>query len=109
MVRILLEKGAHVSMADKGGWTALHISAHRGHPAVTKMLVKAKADLEAKVSGSGSAPLHMAAQEGHLEVMRVLIEARADPNSRRVDGATPLYMAAKNGHVDASRCSSCGS
>ena len=47
-VRVLLGKGADVSIAGEDGYTALHVSAEKGHLAVTKMFLKAGADLEAR-------------------------------------------------------------
>lgn len=91
IVRILLDNGAHASVADKEGDTAVHISAREGRLAVTKILVRAGADLSAKSSQFGTTPLQQAAQAGHLEVMSVLIEAGADPNSRRVDGGIAVH------------------
>ena len=68
---------------------------------MTKLLVKAGADLEAKTPTTGGKPLHLAAEQGHSEVLSVLIEEGADINSPGSDGATPLYIAALNGHVGA--------
>ncbi len=100
-VRILLKKGANVSIPADYGLTALHISAKQGHLAVSRMLVEAGADLEAATSDLGDTPLHMAAERGHHEVMSMLIEAGANPDHRRWEGATPLFMAAQNGHTKA--------
>lgn len=100
VARILLNKGAGVSVAGEGGFTALHDSAHHGHLAVTKMLVKAGADLEAGTAVAGATPLCAAAQEGHLEVVRVLVKAGADLEAKTVVDGTPLYMAAAGGHSE---------
>ena len=100
VVRILLNKGADVSIVPDDGHTALHNSAQEGHVAVSKMLVNAGADLEA-VTVSGGTPLHLCAEKGNSEVMSVLIEAGANLDSRGFDGGTPLFMAAQNGHLDA--------
>lgn len=93
IVRVLLNKGATMSPVDNHGFSALHMAAQEGHLAVTKMLVKAAADLDAKITTAGRTPLHLAAQEGHSEVVGVLIEAGTNPNNRTLDGGTPLYFA----------------
>lgn len=99
-VRILLNKGASASILCQNG-AALHMAALRGHVAITKMLVKAAADLEAtSTKGKGSTPLHFAAGEGHLEIVNVLIKAGANPNSRTFDGSTPLHAVAQEGHLE---------
>ncbi|CAB1101498.1 unnamed protein product [Ectocarpus sp. CCAP 1310/34] len=103
VVRILLNKGANVSVVAEDGHTALHFSTQDGgHPVVTKMLLKAGADIEA-VTSEGETPLHLAANAGCWEVAQVLIEAGACVNSVRSDGETPLYSAARQGHKKATR------
>ncbi len=100
VVRILLAKGANVSIVGGDGFTALHLAVAEGHLAVTKMLVEAGAELEV-LTADGSTPLYMAASDGHSEVMCVLVEAGANPNFRHFDGTTPLYLAAHHGDVNA--------
>lgn len=102
-VRVLLGKGASVSVADVDGCTALLLAAQEGHLAVTKMLVEAGAELEATTSTIGNTPLHLAAEGGHSEVMKVLIEAGANPNSRKFDGSTPLFTATSRGSMETIR------
>ena len=100
VVRTLLDRGADVTIADHTGATALHMSANRGHLAVTELLLMAGADTEVAVYVEGFTPLRMAAQEGHLGVVVVLIDAGADLNSRAFNGTSVLYSAACNGHLD---------
>ena len=102
VIRILLDKGASVSIADGGGYTPLHISCQFGHVASTTMLLEAGAPLEAKTR-EGMTPLYMAAQFGRYDALVLMIEAGANVNSRRSHGGTPLYRAAWNGHIDVIR------
>ena len=44
VARILLNKGAEVSIVGDGGYAALHISTQEGHLVTSKMLVDAGAD-----------------------------------------------------------------
>ena len=67
VARILLNKGAEVSIVGDGGYAALHISAQEGHLVTSKMLVDAGATLDA-ASVEGNKALHLAAQGGHLGV-----------------------------------------
>ncbi len=98
VARVLLDHGANVSAVSDGGFTALHDSATRGDHAISKMLVKAGADLEAVAAAGGYTPLQVAATRGHAEVMSVLIEAGANLNNRGLHGWTPLCSAANKGH-----------
>ena len=103
VVRVLLNNGADLSMVNDDGGTALHGSAEGGYLEVTKLLVKAGADLDARISPGRCTPLYMAAKGGHSEVAGVLVDAGADPNTRRLGGATPLYKAAEYGHAAATK------
>lgn len=101
VVRILVNKGANLSLVDDRGFSALHLATQGGHVAVTKLLMEAGADPEAQVSATDPTPLYAAAEQGHSEVVGVLIEAGADPNTRGSGGLTPLYIAAGTGRVTA--------
>jgi len=109
IVRVLLKYGASVSANTDRGHTALHVSVYNKRLAVTKALVKAGADLEAKATCfttnpenlRGHTPLHLAAGSGFTEGMKVLIKAGAMIDSCLDNGATPLYLAACCGHADA--------
>ena len=92
------------------GHTALHISMHNRHLAVTKTLIKAGADVEAKATCftgttkiAGHTPLHLASGMGFCDGMVALIGAGANINSRLSNGATPLYLSACTGKIEALR------
>lgn len=104
IVRILLNKGANVSIAADCGVALLcTLVGSRGRLAVTEMLVEAGADLEATTPIQGETPLKIAAKRGHVEVMSVLIAAGADPDNHGLGTEAPLYIAAQEGHWG-SRC-----
>lgn len=98
-IRILLNKGANVLIAQDDGATALYYSAELGHLDVTKMLMNAGSALEATCE-RGCTPLHIAPVKGNTEVARVLVEAGANLNCRMQGGITPLWAAAYEGHKD---------
>lgn len=102
VIRILLGKGAKLSIAKDQGFTALHLAAQEGHLAASKLLAEARPSLEAVIC-EGCTPLHLAAVNGRWGVVRVLLDAGANPDSRTDTGATPLYLAAQNGHLEAVR------
>lgn len=104
VAKVLLNSGAAVSMAMDEGFTALHFCAKRGNVSITKLLVKAGADVVALTSAPGSTPLHVAAEAGRSEVMALLIEAGASLNYRTPgEGETPLFTSCDNGQVEAVR------
>ncbi|CAM9600615.1 unnamed protein product [Ectocarpus sp. 12 AP-2014] len=94
IVRMFLDRGADVLMAEDRGYSALHQSAIAGHPAVTKLLVEAGAPLEVATKQQLCTPLHIAAVSGCAASTTTLLEAGAEFNSRRFDGAMPLFLAA---------------
>ncbi len=93
------------SVNVREGWsgrTLLHWAARMGHTEVTKILLKAGAELNAK-DEDGDTPLHGAALDGHTEVARILVKAGAKVNAKDKDGLTPLYGAALDGHTEVAR------
>lgn len=102
VVKVLLDKGANVSLADGRGCTALHVSAEHGHLAIVKMLVEAGTELDS-LATTGHTPLIMAAGYGRLGVVRFLITAGANLNRRTDTGATALCFASKRGHLEVVR------
>ncbi|CAM9292407.1 unnamed protein product, partial [Ectocarpus sp. 4 AP-2014] len=99
VIKILLNCAANVSERpgseinrENGGFTALHLSAQHGHPAVTRLLAGQRTALYTA---------HLAAQRGQWKAMEALIEAGANVNSRVLDGATPLLIVSTQGYKDA--------
>lgn len=99
VVKLLLDKGANVTIPNHEGFTALISCAQQGHVVVCKMLMAAGADIEATDS-QGSTPLYLAATRGHREIVEALIDAGTIVDRRRVAGTTPLFSAAEIGHID---------
>lgn len=67
VVGILQNKGTNLTAVDDDGDSALHYSAEQGHQAVTMLLAKAGADLEARASPLCFNPLHLVAGAGTLQ------------------------------------------
>ena len=81
--------------------TPLIIAARNGNLVSVKMLLRRKADMEARgtvkieddVIG-GCTPLWATAASGHLDIVKILIERNADVNARTSSNSTPLRAAA---------------
>ena len=92
--------------------TPLIIAAHNGNLDSVKILLRYKADIEARgtlkaTNGQvveGCSPLLAAALTGHLDVVELLIERNADVESTTARGSTPLRAAAFNGRLDIVSC-----
>ncbi len=132
-VERLLDAGWPV---DRPGWmgaTPLHSGAERGLRAVTQVLIRRGADVNARrpdrldtplhfasnadvaavliehgaevepLDWSGRSPLQWAAQFGRTDVADLLIRAGAAVDRQASDGATPLHWAAREGHHEVVR------
>jgi cytohesin len=100
LVERLLEAGAHVSVADDRGATALHYAA--GRPAAVSLLIDHGADPRA-ADLAGRTPLHWAANlgGGHVESIEALVRGGAEPDAADRAGRTPLHLAAARGDAAA--------
>ncbi len=96
---LLSTKGAQsfINYQDSHGATAIHIAAHKGHDAVTKLLLAARCNVDLQAE-NGATPLHIATQQRNEVVSKQLIEARCNVDLQANDGATPLHYAADKGH-----------
>jgi ankyrin repeat protein len=80
------------------GFSALHLAAFFGRPAVIDLLLARGADPNAWATGGRQVqPLHSAVAGGHEEIAALLIAAGADVGSRQDEDYTPLMGAAQGG------------
>src|SRR5688500_2961042 len=94
-VRQLLRQGADPSAAQGDGLTALHVAAETGQLEIARLLLDAKAPVEARSRIGGYTPLHLAALRGHAAVVSALLAAGADPAAvTTTGGVTALHLAA---------------
>ena len=89
--------------------TPLVIAAHNGNLDSAKVLLRYKADIEARgtlkyITGEvceGCSPLWAAVATGHLDVVKLLIKRNAEVDSRlKLTNSTPLRAAASLGRLD---------
>jgi ankyrin repeat protein len=74
MMRLLLERGARVNVAQQGGWTPLHQAAKHGPAELVELLLEHDADIHAR-SSDGQTPLQMAEAAGQ-DAIAALLRAR---------------------------------
>jgi ankyrin repeat protein len=102
VVELLLKAGADSNAINKrDDMTPLMLAAGLyDKPALIKMLINYKADLEAKEDPLGRTALWYATFMERLENIEELLQSGADINTRDKYGATPLYWAAANGRTE---------
>jgi cytohesin len=99
IIKILLEAGADVHIADKHGKTPLHWAAHFGCSDKIKVFLAAGADINA-TDNNKSTPLHEATFHKNISAMNVLLEAGAKADTIDDNGNTPLQIAIIYGYGD---------
>lgn len=92
----LLVKGVDPNTTDREGTTLLMNAATAGHLDAARVLVGAKARVNAR-NQFGESPLMMASIRGHRTIVEYLIQQGADLNP---PSWTPLMFAAVKGHVE---------
>lgn len=105
MTRLLLDRGASVSIRDIRGKTPLHWAANRCTPEIVRALLAAGADANAADS-QGKTPLMDVAFQTFVRAdyqcasARLLIDHGADVNAQESDGDTALMRASMNGNTE---------
>jgi ankyrin repeat protein len=70
-VQLLVDYGARVNVAQRGGWTPLHQAADHDHQELVELLLEAGADRSLK-SSDGRTPADMAAEKGFDKTAAIL-------------------------------------
>lgn len=84
---------------DSNGMTPLHLAALSGFPGIVWLLLKYKANVNARAH-NGMTPLHAAAMAGHTDVAELLLVRGALVNARDELGNTALYVASWDGQIE---------
>ncbi|KAK3947434.1 ankyrin [Pseudoneurospora amorphoporcata] len=102
-LKLLVDKGADVEVADKHGNTVLHIAAQKGWADVVKLLLENGAKIDER-DREGYTPLHLAAAHGRQEAVELLLDAGAKRDVK--EGfleKTALHSAVENKHLSTVR------
>lgn len=103
MLRAALKRGTPVDVKSKRGFTALGLAASENHLEALKILIAAKADVNAEYWGRTW--LHWSSMSGQMEVVKLLLDAGAKVNTTYHEdsgagGETPLIGAAREGRTE---------
>ena len=89
VVRLLLDAGASVHLANEAQRTALHLAARNGRTETVRLLLEGGADFAAR-DGDGRTPLFLAIERGRAEVIELLHGAALINSSRRSPARAPV-------------------
>ncbi|XP_051927506.1 histone-lysine N-methyltransferase EHMT2 [Hippocampus zosterae] len=92
VIKVLLNRGADVTINDKELNVCLHWAAYAGNVDIAEMVLNAGCSL-ASVNVHGDTPLHIAAREGYLECVTLFLSRGADIDTINREGDTPLTLA----------------
>ena len=91
-------RGCDMNVVNEDGETPLHLAACHNALSVVMLLLRSKAEVNAKRSCDGRTPLHLAAAEVNAHVVvEELIRHGADAFETDCYGWTPLHVAAEVG------------
>jgi ankyrin repeat protein len=114
-VKLLLERGADLSVKKRDGataWTltsnsqvldvfknveALVTAAGEGNQTAVQDLMRKGTPVNA-LNRSGEAALHTASWHGRTEIVKLLLDNGANPELKKADGASPLSLASGQNH-----------
>lgn len=103
IAELLIDNGADVNDASRGGWMPLHEAASHGHKDIVELLIARGAAVNARTTGRrtpphsygntpGTTPLYVAVK--YPDVVKVLIDHGADLNAKEVYySETPIQRA----------------
>ena len=92
-------RGDLVFCTDNNGCTPLHWAAYEGHIDLTELMLRNKAEVDAR-NKNGDTPLNRAAAKGHEPIAELLLVHMAEVNAKNYAGWTPLHEAAFEGHKE---------
>lgn len=90
---VRVRESGNIREVGRNNRTALHYAAAAGQTRVAKILIRNKADVNARNDEDGRTPLHYAATEGHADIARLLIASGANLEAVDLTDLTPLAEA----------------
>ena len=102
-IKVLLDTGCDINLADSAGYTALHYAARSNHINLVKFLILKGACVNCQTRAGGETPLHRAAYMGNQEIIELLVQVGGSILLKNNEGQTCLHKACQRGHIEAAR------
>lgn len=99
MAKLLLERGADVTIRPGQRDTYFHLAARQGKVEVVNALLDHGANPNI-TTDHGRTPLHDVASTPHLDVAKLLLSKGAAVNAEDSDGRTPLHWVSNRGSIE---------
>ncbi len=99
-MKLLVARGADIKRRNKGGFTALHAAAYKGHIQIVEFALDLGAGIDDQDNKAGITPLHAAAERDYLDIVKLLIERGARIDLKELNGWTPVFRATQKAHKD---------
>ncbi|XP_062598734.1 uncharacterized protein LOC134260163 [Saccostrea cucullata] len=100
VIKVLIEHGADVNIADENGRTPLSIAIEKSSLEVVKCLVENSANVNEQINSFKGNALLCAVGMEDFEMAKYLLSVKADPNILNEDGNSPLHRATERGLKD---------
>lgn len=91
-LKILLDSGLNVNLANQDGNTLLMLAAYNGNLNATRLLLQRGADAN-KLNDKALSPLAGVCFKGYYEIATLLVEYGADVQSKNAMGLSPMNCA----------------
>lgn len=100
VVKLLISRWPEANLKSKDkGFSSLHISCHKGHYDIAKLIIGAEGDVDLQ-DDEGNTPAIVAAGAGHKDIVILLDENGADFSIANKFGQNPLMMAVHRNHFN---------
>ena len=102
ILRLLLARGADVALAASDGRNPLHRACYFGHEACARLLIDAKAAVDA-VDGNGDTALILTCQNGHEACARIMLIDEEAPVNAAASSTSCAHEGLPVGHEACAR------
>lgn len=100
-VEALLRAHVSVNDAEGDGMTALHWAVYQNNLPLAEVLLRSRANVNAKTRIEAATPIFLACRNGSAQMIELLLNHGASATEADTLGTTPLMMAAASGNADA--------